>query len=151
MDIDSGPSGGFGSGYSGFALLDSTGNAPFVLQVSGGGLFIQGGSTGVSFSDQGFHVVFTLTAADAFNVTISGVGSDGSSGLPVSVNGPLGPASGGGLVGVMLFAVDTGPDVVNWQFFNSMAIIPEPSSLVLVAFSTLALFLTRRRQQRNIG
>ena len=145
IDIDTISS---GSPVAGFDLLDGNGNAPFDLMISGGGIFVQGGSVGVSPSDQGFHIVFTLTGASSFNVMISGIGNDPPSGLPVSINGSLGAVSGAGLVGVSFFAVDTGPDTANWNFFNSMAIIPEPSTLALLA-SALALLIPTFRMRRR--
>jgi hypothetical protein len=115
------------------------------LHGSAGGYFLQGGSTGIGFTDQGLHIVFTLTGADTYNVTFHGVGSDGPTGLPLSLNGPLGP--GGALVDVFISAFDTGPDAANWQFFNSMAIIPEPSTfaLTIIALAGLLGLVHRRR------
>jgi hypothetical protein len=145
IDVDPGPSGGFGSGYSGFALRDSGTNERFRFYVSFGAVFIQDTNIGVSSTDQGFHVVFTLTGTDSYSVSTYGVGSDGPSGLPVTLSGSLFVPNGTALMDVKLFAVDTGPDVVNWQFFNSMAIIPEPSTFALVAMGVAALTLRRRK------
>jgi hypothetical protein len=149
IDIDTGPSGGFGSGFVSVALRDSGTNQRFVLTGSAGGYFLQGGSTGIGFTDQGLHIVFTLTGADTYNVTFYSVGSDGPTGLPLSFNGSLGGPAGGGLVDVYLSAFDTGPDAANWQFFNSIAIIPEPSTMLLVCTALpIALLLRRRREGR---
>jgi hypothetical protein len=146
IDIDTGPSGGFGNGFAGFSLRDSETNERFVLTISAGGVFIQGASTGISFTDQGFHIVFTLTGSDTYSVSLYGVGGDAPIGLPMSFSGPLGDPSGAGLASVKLFTVDTGPDPVNWQFFNSIAIIPEASTFTLLAFSLpLLVPLFRRR------
>jgi hypothetical protein len=144
IDVDPGPSGGFGSGYSGFSLRDDQTNERFRLTFSFGLVFIQDVNTGISSTDQGFHVVFTLTGTDSYNVTLYSVGTDGPSGLPVSFSGSLFVPNGTGIVDVKLFAVDTGPNPVNWQFFNSMAIIPEPTTFALVAIGVLAALSFRR-------
>lgn len=139
IDIDPGPSGGFGSGYSGFALRDDQTNERFRLTFSFGAVLIQDVNTGISSTDQGFHLVFTLAGIDTYNVTLYGVGTDGPSGLPMSFSGSLFVPNGTGLVDVRLFAVDTGPDAENWQLFNSMAIIPEPSTFALAMIGLAAL------------
>lgn len=150
IDIDTGLPGGFvGSAHFRFALRDSGTNERFVFVGAAGGYFVQGVNTGISFTDQGLHVVFTLTGIDTYNVTLYGVGNDGPSGLPASFSGSLFVPTGTGLVDFSFVSIDTGPDASSFNFFNSMAIIPEPSTFALVGIALpLALLFRRRREGR---
>jgi hypothetical protein len=145
IDIDMGQP-AFASGSMGFDILDVPTGYGFDLVATTTHIFANGVDTGVSYSDQGFHIVFTLTGADTYSLKIYGVGSDGPSGLLSSTSGSLFLPDGAALTGVRLSSLDTGPNSESWNFFNSMAIIPEPTTFVLTAAALITLAALRKRK-----
>ncbi len=88
--------------------------------------------SGVGFTSSGLNLVFTLTGADSYSFTING-------GTPIT--GSMGGTTGTGIDRLRLFNANGGADV----FFNSMSIVPEPSSLAMLLIGTLGLGILRRR------
>jgi len=133
------------NGWVGFSLIHADGSAGFSFSFWGGNQyygvndFIPPGNTTVPFTDQGLRLEFTLTSAESFSLTIDGIGNDGPAGLPVTCTGSI----FGELVGVRVFHHNAGFGSAADSFTNNIAIIPEPSTAVLVVLALAAFPLAR--------
>ncbi len=93
--------------------------------------------TGVGFTADGLSVAFTLLAGDQYAFSVNG-------GTPFT--GSLGGTSDEALNGIALFNYRAGEGSSNDAFFNSLAIIPEPGTGLLVGLGLLGVALRRRRK-----
>jgi len=81
---------------AGFNLQDGLGNDEFEFYFYGGDTQYRvhdaasvSTPTGVPWTGQGLHLEFTLTSSNTYSLVISDVGTDGPTGLPVTVIGGL--------------------------------------------------------------
>jgi len=121
--------GSIGAGSVGFGLQDAGGTNRFEFYFTGGdsqyrindasGLT---NATGISFTDQGLHLEFTLTAVNAYSVTVSAADSDGPSGLPLTFTGTLTGTAGTSIDQVRLFNYSAGVGATFDAYFNSISI-----------------------------
>lgn len=95
--------------------------------------------TGVAFTDDGLDLAFTRTGVDTYKFIITPKG-----GSPVEITGVMSD-TGGALDSIMLYNKTAGPGSEADAFFNSMAIIPEPATAVLVGLGLLSAATLRRR------
>ncbi len=95
--------------------------------------------TGVAFTDDGLDLAFTRTGADSYRLVITPNG-----GSAVEINGVM-SVTGGALDSILLYNKTAGAGAESDAFFNSMAIIPEPATAVLVGLGLLSAATLRRR------
>ena len=134
------------SAYVGFQLGDGQGNIPFSFEFFGGqnnysyDIGNNRFDTGVPFTTSGLSIALTLGASNAFSLAITPIG-----GATTTINGTLGSSN---LVQVALFNLSAGAGSSHDVFFNNLAIVPEPSSLALIALSAAfgGSYLWRRRR-----
>ena len=107
-----------------------------------------GGNGGFGLSlplTQGLHLVFTLTSVTNYTFSVYDVGS---SALLLTTNGFVGfpyiQSITNSISEVTLETVNGGLDPADWNFFNNMAIVPEPSALLLVGLALPFALLLRR-------
>jgi hypothetical protein len=98
--------------------------------------------TGVGWTDGGLVVNFTLTGADTYSLSITGLASHASA----TISGVLGGVTGSGIDSVALYNQNAGGGANYDMYFNQMAIVPEPATVTLVGFGLLSVFLVRRRK-----
>lgn len=147
IDMDS----GWNDGVQGFVLRSGTdtssknNGARFeFLQISGQGYSVFGSvftNTAVGWTDGGLRISFTLTGADTYSVTITGL----VSGASQTLTGTLGGTGGAGIDSVALYDENINSGGNFDLYFNSMAVIPEPSTLVLVLAGVVGVWSMRRR------
>jgi len=147
------PSSPGGGGTIGLGLLDASGNNLVELFFVGGNncyTLYNGASnqtnnnTDIGFSDTGLAVTFTSTnSGNDVNVTITGLNGAGS----FSTNNfPL-ERSGDEIAEIRLFNANAGSGGSYNDFYNNLTVVPEPSSIALVAAGLLgALAFIRRRK-----
>ncbi len=95
--------------------------------------------TGVAFTDDGLDLAFTRTGVDTYQFVITPNG-----GAAVEINGVM-SETGGALDSILLYNKTAGAGAEADAFFNSMAIIPEPATAVLVGLGLLSAATLRRR------
>lgn len=114
-----------------------------------GGWHIYDGNTNpnlLSYDTGGFKVDFTLTSANTYSLTMINLDPNAGSGnQSITVTGTLGGTADAGIDSVTLYSQQNTTDAYHNMYFNSMAIIPEPSSIALVGVGLLGLLLRRRR------
>ena len=146
MDFDNGFVGA--SGQVGFALR-SGGISLFQFTFSGGTNFylVDAGTaqqTSHGFTDAGMRATFTLTSANTFNFSIKFNDNQ-------TLETFSGTLAGSGVIdNLRIFASNPneGSGASSDVYFNNMAVIPEPSSLSLLAGPAMlgAWFFVRRRR-----
>jgi len=100
--------------------------------------------TGIS-AGSSFHVSFTLTGAETYSLDITPIGGGASL---FSQNGTLRVPTAGTLIDRFRFAdygTGSSADGSSEMFFNNLSLVPEPTSLVLMALASLALCGAVRR------
>ena len=142
-------------GAQGFSLL-SGGTIRFEFYFAGGStsytVDVAAGSdfqTAHGFTTDGMNTAFTLTSPDTFTFTITY-----NSGTPTteSFSGSLSGAAGTGIDSFRLFNANANQpsnnDGSSNAYFNSPTVVPEPSSLSLLAGPAIlgAWFFVRRRR-----
>lgn len=148
-------------------FIDAGGTVGLGLQTLGGGsvstnrieFYFAGGASGytidlngstvnsgVGFTADGLRLTFTLTAANTMNLTVGSLnGSNG--GTNSTFTGlSLGGVSGTGIDQIHLFNFNAGGGASKDAFFNSLAVIPEPSTMMLVGCGLLGAWVIRRRR-----
>ena len=131
----------------GFILQKSDGTALFKYSFVGGQSFYQydvpsgtgGGNTSVGFTADGLSVAFALGSGNAFSVKVNG-----------NVEGS-GTLAAGDISKVEFFNIGTGPGPNYNFFFNSLQVVPEPTTIALSIFGALALagLVIRRVHSRS--
>jgi len=151
VDTNPGFADGDGVGKVGFALrsggitrfeffnLGGAGSNRYTVNAATGG-----GNTSLgSFTDEGMTTAFTLTGPDSYSFSVTFL----DTGAVETFSGNL--LNTGGLDNVLLSVFNTTPGVglsnpTSDVFYNSMSIVPEPSSLAMLL--TGGVFLLRRRR-----
>lgn len=97
--------------------------------------------TGIAWQDTGLQLSLTLTSADTYDLTV--IELDGA--ITNTFTGrTLGGTSGAAIESVSMFNRDTETDNV---YFNSMGIIPEPSSMYMMLLGASGLILAWVRKR----
>jgi len=136
----------------GFGFRNSNGDDLFQFYYVGfGGWNINefGGPQQVSsaYTNGGFQTAFTLTGSTTFTFQVVGLG--GLNTTSTYTGSLLSPAAGQGITEVRLFNNNSaqGNSGAPWdQFFNSMAVIPEPTSMALLGMAFAGLLIWRIRR-----
>jgi hypothetical protein len=142
---------GDGIGKVGFSLR-SGGITRFEFSLTGGAIGYSvnaatgGGFTAHGSTDEGMTTAFTLTGANSYLFSVTYL----DTGAIETFSGDL--LNTGGLDNVLLSAFNATPAVGQPTptadvYFNSMSIVPEPSSLAMLL--TGVVFLLRRRAART--
>jgi hypothetical protein len=108
-------------------------------KISNGGMFAipyREADTGVPFTSAGVHVEFTLTGTTSYSVAITPAG-----GSTTVLNGTLYNSD---FDNVGLYNTHAGPGSDHDAFFNSIAIIPEPTTFALVGMGLLGAVAMRK-------
>ncbi len=130
-------------GAAGFGLL-SAGVARFEFFAGPGGYFVfdAAGFTAapVPFTTEGLTIAFTLLTPATYMITVTPFGA-------ASIVSPiLGLAAGGAIDTVRIFDFGSGPGGGPANiYFNSMSIVPEPTTVTLVGLALAGLIAARRR------
>lgn len=140
-------------------FIDASNTVGFGLQTSGGtnraevffiggnaNYTVQGSSgtnSGVGFTDEGLTVRIDITGSETFTATLTPKGGSSTvlSGLSMANTGA------GAITRFRLFNANAGFDADSNAYFNSISVVPEPSSLSIAAFGAIfigALFLRRK-------
>jgi hypothetical protein len=123
-----------------FEFLFIGGNADYYIATNSTSPLID---TGVGYTDGGLLLNFTLTGADTFSLSITGL----TSGANTTITGALGGTSGSGIDSVALYNQNAGSGNHYDVYFDQMAItVPEPATAALVAAGLLGAMLIRRRK-----
>lgn len=97
--------------------------------------------TGVPFTSAGLHLEYTLTGATSFTLAVTPAG-----GSTTVLNGNM--VINSPLDHVELYNYNAGGNASNDAFFNSLAIIPEPSTALLVILGAISwVFASRRNDE----
>ncbi len=96
--------------------------------------------TAITFSDvsSGVNLAFTLNTASTYTLVVSPASGNTNLTSPVTYTGSI----SGALNGVDLFD----HNATGNQYFNSLAIVPEPATLGLLAVGGVSLLIRRRRK-----
>ena len=88
------------------------------------------------------NLSFGSVTADtySFNVNFLGGGNE-------AFTGTLGGTAGTGIDSIRLFNFNGGSGATNNQYFNSVTVVPEPSTYAFLALGTGALLLVLRRRR----
>ena len=140
-------------------FINSGGTVGFGLQDSAGGnrfeFFFAGGAAGYTVSDSapvttahgftgdGLRATFTLTGTDKYSFGLSY-----NTGAPASesFSGTLKGTAGNGIDRFRFFNSNAGTTSNNDAFINSVAIVPEPGSMILFSVAAIGLLTARRRK-----
>jgi phosphatidylinositol-3-phosphatase len=121
--------GTIGAGSVGFGLQDAGGTNRFEFYFTGGDSQYRiydassaSNATGISFTDQGLDLAFTLTGVNTYSVTVNAADSDGPSGLPLTFTGTLTGTAGTSIDQVRLFNYSAGNGQTYDAYFNSISI-----------------------------
>jgi hypothetical protein len=121
--------GSIGAGSVGFGLQDAGGTNRFEFYFTGGDSQYRihdatstSNATGISFTDQGLDLAFTLTGTNTYSVTVTAADSDGPSGLPATFTGTLTGTPGTSISQVRLFNFSAGVGQTYDAYFNSISI-----------------------------
>ena len=138
--INNGESVGFG--------FQSGGTARFEYFFTGGGsAFSVSGSTNQTtsqgFTDDGMLTTFTLTGTDTFSFAVDFLGAGTTD---QNFTGTLKGTAGTGIDTIRLFNFATNGDPAGNSFYNSVSVVPEPSSLILAVMTGSGVLALRRRR-----
>ncbi len=146
------------AGIVGFSLLNNAGREKFWFQFEGGttNYTITDGTglvnTGIPFTDEGLRVIFTQVTVDnnsQYSVSVQAIGADGPSGLPFTHNGVLFGSAFDFIESVdrvQVFNRTAGNGSSSDLFVNSLTVVPEPGTMVLLASGALAIAALRRKR-----
>ncbi len=98
-----------------FEVFFFGGGGDYLIETNAGSPAID---TGIGYTDGGLYIRFTLTGADTFSCTITGLASGASS----SISGVLGGTLGSGIDSVALYNQWAGNGQNYDMFFNSMTV-----------------------------
>lgn len=100
-------------------------------------------ATTINFSDEGFDLVFTLTSATTYDLTIDGLGGVGA-GFDQSFTGRT---ISGNIEQFRAFNNNSGSGGAANLFVNDLAVVPEPSTIVLGGLGLIGLVAARMRRR----
>ena len=120
-----------------FEFLFTGGQSNYQIALGDGVGGFNTTDTGVGFTSAGLTVAFTLTGANSFSVSVNG---------GPAITGTLGGNASDALNGVAVFNYAAGSGSSNDAFFNSLAIVPEPSTALLVGAGLLGALALRKRR-----
>ena len=120
-----------------FQFSFTGGESNYELKLGAGVDGVTTVDTGTGFTADGLNLSFTLLASDEYSFSVNG-------GSPIT--GTLGGTSGEALNGIALFNYRAGTGASNDAFFNSMAIVPEPGTGLLVGLGLFGIAARRRRR-----
>ncbi|MEI6082859.1 MAG: PEP-CTERM sorting domain-containing protein [Verrucomicrobiota bacterium] len=104
-----------------------------------------GTASGVPFTGDGLRLTFTLTGTgDTMDLTVGSL--NGSNGGTNSFFSNIGLNNSGGIDRIRLFNFNAGSGGNKDAFYNNLAIVPEPSTMVLVGCGLVGAWFLRRRQ-----
>jgi hypothetical protein len=143
---------GFVDGTVGFVLRNGSdtsnknnGQRFEFLFIGGGADYSAFGSsfddTGVGYTEGGLNLAFTLTGADSYSLSISNHANQ----LVTIHTGTLGGTAGNGIDSIALYNQNAGEGGAADAYFNSLAIVPEPSTYLLAIAGLAGLWAVRRR------
>jgi hypothetical protein len=117
-----------------------------VLFFGGGANYVNNDAAGlvpttVPYGDEGLNVIFTLTGAATYTMTLTR-----RDGVSQVINGNLINVADQNIAQFRAFTANGIGDEQNDFFINSMSVIPEPSTTLLVGIGMLTLCLIRRRR-----
>ena len=142
MQLDTGfLDGGASPGSAGLRLLGSGGAFRFALSFIGGDSdyrYYDDATSGTAvhgFTDAGFTFSFTLTSATTYTASVTG-GSTWSGSVAAGVEQ------------IQFYNEHTGTGDADNVFANNLAVVPEPSSVALLAAGIGVLLALRRRAYR---
>lgn len=102
--------------------------------------------TGYGWTDDGLNLEFTLTGPTSYFFSVVAAGG----GTPSTFTGNLlAPAGGQGVAQVRFFNYNAGSGQNYDTFYNSMSVVPEPTTLALIGLTLGSLYLFLRRRQRR--
>ena len=137
-----------GGGVVGVSLVDSTNNnTRFEYFFTGGqGSYTVSDSLGQTtthgFTGAGMRGTFTLTAADTYSFAVTFLDNSTTE----TFSGSLKGTTGGAIDGIRLFNYSAGWDAERNQYFNSLAVVPEPATMGLLSAAVMGLLAARRRR-----
>jgi hypothetical protein len=140
-------------GAVGIDLRDTTGISSYnsgellSLYFSGGWHIYDGNGNPnlLGYDTHGFIVDFTVTGANTYSLTMTNL--DPSASQSITVTGTLETQGGGeGVDSVALYSQQSKGDAYHNMYFNSMEIVPEPSTVLMVFLGMLLPFFIRRRK-----
>lgn len=117
----------FSGGSNSFSLTDNSGT----------------NASGVQFTGNGLAISFTLTGADTYSMTVT---PNGGSATPFS--GTLAGTAGSGIGQMRFFNFNGGTNSDSNFYVNNLAVVPEPSTISLLAGPAILgafMFVRRRR------
>jgi hypothetical protein len=138
-------------------FIDSGGSVGFGLRTAGGAdrleFFFGGGSSnytlndsagvadsGIGFTDEGLDLVFLLTGADTYKLSVTTLGN----GATTTFTGTL--SSSGAITNVRLFNFNAGSGSSNDAFFNSLVITTPTPAALPGGLAIMGLSALRRRR-----
>jgi len=143
--LDSGSSVGFtltGFGDPGatdqFSFFFQGGSSNYKVSV-GRFVWYSETDTGVGFTSKGVHVEFTLTGSTSYSVAIT---PNGASTTVLTGNMVISSP----IDHVELYNYNAGTGSANDAFFNNIAIVPEPTTAMLVGAGLVSMIALRRRR-----
>ncbi len=113
---------------AGFGLRDAGGTNRFEFFFTGGGSDYQihdsSGTrdSGVSYTDQGLHLAFTLTGTNTYTLTVTPADANAPSGGPFTVTGTLEGTAGTLIDRLRLFNFNAGTGTAFDVFFNNVSL-----------------------------
>lgn len=134
-------------GAVGFGLLSAgVARFEFLIGATGGPYFVMDSAgftpTPVPYTTEGMSLAFTLVTVDTYTLTVTPKGAAPIVSPVLTLAGPL----GGGLDAVRIFNFGSGAGGGPADaFYNSMSIIPEPTTIALVGLALVGFVALRRR------
>jgi len=115
-----------------------------------GGWHIYDGHTNpslLSYDTGGFTVDFTLTSANTYSLTMVNLDPNAPvNNQSITVTGTLGGTADSGIDSVTLYSQQNTTDSYHNMYFNSLSIVPEPTSIALASVGLFGLLWMRRRK-----
>lgn len=101
----------------------------------------------LNYDTGGFTVDFTLTGANTYSLTMTNLDPNAAAdNRSITVIGTLAGTTDAGIDSVTLYSQQNTTDSYHNMYFNSMSVIPEPTSDALVCAGLFGLLLMRRRK-----
>lgn len=137
-------------GLVGFSLINAQGNQVWQFSLTGSSstydIFGVSGfmNTGIAATDEGLDINFTLTSPTTYSASIAILGNAPT----VFTGGLYNEPTGLDVAGVRFFNINGGTATAQTLYFNNLAIVPEPSSIALLALGVLPALAAFRRRRK---